>query len=184
MKLVKYESYQLKIEDELLLLKPFRVLFNADRTQNKDKFMNFLSIIYFTYDPRSDYSYIVDDELRLKEVCDSNGFEVPKFSKQELECISLYKKLTATISTELLRSTKIAVDKVRQFLENIDLEATDDKGKLLYPINTVTSAIKQVPQLAKEVREAEKAVAREIEEQGRARGGNENKKIFEDGIRL
>lgn len=184
MKLVKYESYQLKIEDELLLLKPFRVLFNADRTQNKDKFMNFLSIIYFTYDPRSDYSYIVDDELRLKEVCDSNGFEVPKFSKQELECISLYKKLTATISTELLRSTKIAVDKVRQFLENIDLEATDDKGKLLYPINTVTSAIKQVPQLAKEVREAEKAVAKEIEEQGRARGGNENKKIFEDGIRL
>lgn len=184
MKLVKYESYQLKIEDELLLLKPFRVLFNADRTQNKDKFMNFLSIIYFTYDPRSDYSYIVDDELRLKEVCDSNGFEVPKFNKQELECISLYKKLTATISTELLRSTKIAVDKVRQFLENIDLEATDDKGKLLYPINTVTSAIKQVPQLAKEVREAEKAVAKEIEEQGRARGGNENKKIFEDGIRL
>lgn len=184
MKLVKYESYQLKIEDELLLLKPFRVLFNADRTQNKDKFMNFLSIIYFTYDPRSDYSYIVDDELRLKEVCDSNGFEVPKFSKQELECINLYKKLTATISTELLRSTKIAVDKVRQFLENIDLEATDDKGKLLYPINTVTSAIKQVPQLAKEVREAEKAVAKEIEEQGRARGGNENKKIFEDGIRL
>lgn len=184
MKLVKYESYQLKIEDELLLLKPFRVLFNADRTQNKDKFMNFLSIIYFTYDPRSDYSYIVDDELRLKEVCDSNGFEVPKFNKQELECINLYKKLTTTISTELLRSTKIAVDKVRQFLENIDLEATDDKGKLLYPINTVTSAIKQVPQLAKEVREAEKAVAKEIEEQGRARGGNENKKIFEDGIRL
>jgi hypothetical protein len=160
------------------------MLYNADRTQNKDKFMNFLSIVYFTYDPRSDYSYIVDDDLRLKEVCDSNGFDVPKFNKQELECIELYKKLTTTISAELLRSTKVAVDKVRKFLEDIDLTEVDDKGRLVYPINTVTAAIKQVPQLAKEVREAEKIVAKEIEEQGRARGGNENKKLFEDGIKL
>ena len=160
------------------------MLHNADRTQNKDKFMNFLSIVYFTYDPRSDYSYIVDDDLRLKEVCDSNGYEVPKFNKQELECIELYKKLTTTISAELLRSTKVAVDKVRKFLEDIDLTEVDDKGRLVYPINTVTAAIKQVPQLAKEVREAEKMVAKEIEEQGRARGGNENKKLFEDGIKL
>lgn len=160
------------------------MLHNADRTQNKDKFMNFLSIVYFTYDPRSDYSYIVDDDLRLKEVCDSNGFDVPKFNKQELECIELYKKLTTTISAELLRSTKVAVDKVRKFLEDIDLTEVDDKGRLVYPINTVTAAIKQVPQLAKEVREAEKIVAKEIEEQGRARGGNENKKLFEDGIKL
>lgn len=160
------------------------MLHNADRTQNKDKFMNFLSIVYFTYDPRSDYSYIVDDDLRLKEVCDSNGFDIPKFSKQELECIELYKKLTTTISAELLRSTKVAVDKVRKFLEDIDLTEVDDKGRLVYPINTVTAAIKQVPQLAKEVREAEKIVAKEIEEQGRARGGNENKKLFEDGIKL
>jgi hypothetical protein len=146
--------------------------------------MNFLSIVYFTYDPRSDYSYIVDDDLRLKEVCDSNGYDIPKFSKQELECIELYKKLTTTISAELLRSTKVAVDKVRKFLEDIDLTEVDDKGRLVYPINTVTAAIKQVPQLAKEVREAEKIVAKEIEEQGRARGGNENKKLFEDGIKL
>ena len=184
MKLVSYSNYQFKIEDELLLLKPFRMLYNADRTQNKDKFMNFLSIVYFTYDPRSDYSYIVDDDLRLKEVCDSNGFDIPKFSKQELECIELYKKLTTTISAELLRSTKVAVDKVRKFLEDIDLTEVDDKGRLVYPINTVTAAIKQVPQLAKEVREAEKIVAKEIEEQGRARGGNENKKIFEDSLEL
>ena len=80
MKLVNYNNYQFNIEDELLLLRPFRLLFNADRTVNKDKFMNFLSIVYFTYDPRSDYSYIVDDELRLKEVCDSNPmiFTEPK----------------------------------------------------------------------------------------------------------
>lgn len=184
MKLVKYENYQFKIEDELLLLKPFRLLYNADRTQNKDKFLTFLSILYFTYDPRSDYSYIVNEEERLKEVCISNGINIVPFSNDEKECILLYKKLTTTISQELLRSTKIAISKVQSFLENIDLTAVDDKGKPIFTINSVTTAIKQIPQLAKDIMLAEKAVAKEIEEEGRARGGNESKHLFEDGINL
>jgi hypothetical protein len=57
----------------------------------------------------------------------------------------------------------------------------DDKGKPIYTINSITSAIKQVPILAKEVMEAEKQVTKELEEAGRARGGN-NKKIFEEGF--
>ena len=67
------------------------------------------------------------------------------------------------------------------FLDNIDMYATDDKGKPLYTINSVTSAIKQIPSLAKEVMETEKLVNKEIQEQGRARGGN-TKKLFEDGF--
>ena len=184
MKLVKIENYQLVVNDELLLLKPFRVLYNSDRTKDKSKFMDFLSMIYFIYDPRSDYSYIVDEGQRWKDVCDSNGYEVPKtLSKNESECIELYKKLTTTTSTELLRSTKMAIDKVREFLENLDMYATDNNGKPIYSINTVTSAVKQIPALVKEVVEAEKMVTKEIEEAGRARGGN-NKKLMEDGITL
>ena len=120
----------------------------------------------------------------MKEVCESNGFQVPKFNKDDLECIELYKKITSTTSSLLLQDTKVAIEKVRQFLRNVDLTETDDRGKPLYTINAVTTAIKQIPQLAKDVTEAEKMVAKEIEEQGRARGGNENKKLFEDGIRL
>ena len=59
----------------------------------------------------------------------------------------------------------------------------DDKGKAVHSISTITSAVKQIPALVKEVTEAEKMVAKEIEEAGRARGGN-NKKLMEDGITL
>lgn len=183
MKLVKIENYRLSVEDELLLLTPFKALYKADKTKDKSKFMDFLTILYYVYDPRSDYSYIVNESERLKEVCETNGFDLPKFSKSEEECIELYKKLTTTISAELLRSTKIAISKVQEFLENLDMYATDDKGKPLYSISTVTSAIKQIPSLVKEVTEAEKMVAKEIQEQGRARGGNV-KSLFEDGIVL
>lgn len=58
----------------------------------------------------------------------------------------------------------------------------DDKGKPLYTISSVTTAIKQIPQLAKDLMEAEKAVSKEISEQGRARGGNSNKTLMDDGV--
>lgn len=183
MNLIKLENFEIKIEDELLLLTPFKKVYNSDKTNNKNKFYEFLTILYFTYDPRSDFNYIVHEEDRLKEVCEANGFKKPNFNNYELDCIELYKKLTQTSASLLLERTKVAVDKLGKFLEKIDLTEEDDKGKPKYTVNTVVTAIKQVPQLAKDVMEAEKTVAKEIAEEGRARGGN-NKKLFEDGITL
>ena len=182
MKLVRVENFQIVFEDELLLLKPFRQLYKSDKNRDKKGFMDFLTLVYFTYDPRSDYSYIVNEDDRLREVCETNGIDITKFSDLQKECIELYKKLTTTISQELLRSTKIAIDKVREFLETLDLTATDDKGKPLYTINSVTTAIRQIPQLAKDVMDAEKAVAKEVQEQGTARGGNDSKSLMDDGV--
>lgn len=183
MKLVRVDNYQLKVQDELLLLTPFRKLYKKDKTRDKGNFIEFLTLIYYVYDPRSDYSYIVNEKERLKEVCETNGINKEKFTDLEQECIDLYKQLTTTISNELLRSTKIAISKVRQFLENLDMNAVDDKGKPLYTISSVTTAIRQIPQLAKDVMDAEKAIAKELQEQGRVRGGAELH-VMEDGIDL
>lgn len=183
MKLVTIDNYQIKVTEELLLLKPFRKLYKGDRSRDKNAFYNFLTIVYYVYDPRSDYSYIVNEEDRLKEVCLTNGIKHNNFTNLEKECIALYKQLTTTISNELLQSTKVAISKVREFLETVDLKAVDDKGKPLYTINSVTSAIKQIPQLAKDVMEAEKAVAKELQEQSRVRGGSKLH-IMENGIDL
>jgi hypothetical protein len=63
------------------------------------------------------------------------------------------------------------------------LTAVDDKGKPLYTINSITQAIKQIPQLSKDLLEAEKIVSKEIEEQGRARGGNDRNSLYEEGLK-
>ena len=184
MKLVKLENFELKVEPELLLLKPFKKLWSADKTKEKTHFMEFLSILYFLVDPRSDYQYIIDEDDRLKEICESNGYEEPKWNKEETLCRQLYEKLTTTTSLDLLKATKIAVNKVKKFLEQVDLFEEDDKGKPKYTVNTITSAIKLVPQLAKDLAEAEKALGKEVEEQGRARGGDGAKTLMDDGILL
>lgn len=184
MRLVKQENFEIKIEDELLLLKPFRKLYNADKSKNKDKFIELISIIYFLIDPRSDYQYILNERERLDEICTSNGYKAKVFTKDELECVELYRKLTTTSGLELLNSTKIAVDKVQEFLKNVDLYALDDKGKPIYTINTITAAIEKVPKLAIALADAEKALAKELEEAGRARGNAGTKSLMDDGILL
>lgn len=174
MKLVRLENYELKVDDELLLLKPFRKLYNQDRSQSKGRFYDFLMVLYYVYDLRSDFQYIVDEKERLKEVCEANGLEEYKFTPLEKECIALYQKMSESTSSLLLQSTRACVEKVRKFLEEgADPGKVDDKGKPMYPINVIVSAVKQIPQLAKDLKDAEVALNKEIQESGKVRGSQE-----------
>lgn len=182
MHIIEYNNYTIEPTQEAFLIKPIRDLFNKDKSKTKEKFLQQMSVLYFYADPRSTYNYIIDDEERLQAIIEQEG--LPKDFKitEDLDnALQEYKKHTITTSYLLLQDTKIAVDKVRQFLREVDLTAVDDKGKPLYTINSITQTIKQIPQLSKDLLEAEKIVSKEIEEQGRARGGN-NKTLFEDGI--
>lgn len=182
MHLIEYNNYQIEPTQEAFLIKPIRDLYNADKSKTKNKFMTQLSVIYFLVDPRSSYNYIIDEKDRLKAIIEQEGLPANfKVDKKLQEAIDIYKKHTITTSYLLLQDTKLAIDKVRQFLRDVDLTETDDKGKPLYTINSVTSAIKQIPQLAKDVIDAEKAITREIEEQGKLRG-TANKTLMDDGI--
>ena len=180
-RLFKYEGYKMVIEPEALLLKPFKQIWQRDRSQNKDKAMMELGFIYFFCDPRSDYQYLTDEEQRKQAIKNGEGLpEKWEPDKVVLDAMEFYNSFKPT-SALLLEDTRFAVDKLRKFLENVDLFATDDKGKPIYQVNSITSSIKQIPELAKSLIETEKTVAKEIEESGRVRGGND-KKAFEDGI--
>lgn len=184
MKLLNLENYQIKVADEALLVKPIRDLFNADKTKNKEKFYTECSIIFFMADPRSSYGHIIDDEERFEAIRMQEGLPKNyKISKELQLAIATYKQLTTTISSQLLEDTYIAIDKVRKFLRNIDLYATDEKsGRPLYTISSVTAAIKAIPQLTKDIQEAEKQVNSDVLEVGRKRGGDVGKSMFEDGF--
>lgn len=184
MKLLSIENYQIKVADEALLVKPIRALFQADKSKTKENFYTQCSIIFFMADPRSSYGYIVEDDERLEVIKEQEGLPKNyKVSKELQNAIDVYKKLTTTISSQLLEDTYVAIDKVRKFLRDVDLYATDEKtGKPLYTINSITSAIKVIPQLTKDIREAEKQVDSDVLEVGRKRGGDAGKAMFEDGL--
>ena len=179
MKLFRYEGYKLHISEEAFVLKPFKELWNRDKSKNKDKALQELGYIYFMSDPRSDYQYIVDEDDRAKAIKEGEGIDSKwKPDNKVTEAMKFYKQFKP-VSALLLEDTRVAVDKLRQLLRNIDLTEVDDKGKPIYTLNTVTATIKQIPSLVKDLDEAEKAIAKEIMESDKVRGAQE-KSMYED----
>lgn len=181
MKLIRFEDYQIKVTDEALLIRPIRRMFNKDRSMQKERFFQQMSILYFMCDPISTYMYISDPKERLKEILRQEGLPEDYALSEELkEAMKIYETHCRTSSTMLLEDTRAAVDKLRDFLKTFNPNERDKNDRPVYPINTLTSAIKQIPELAKSLSEAERAVQKELEEEGRARGGN-NKTLMDDG---
>ena len=73
MKLFKYEGYRVVIAEEALALKPFKKLWDRDKSANKDKAIAELSFIYFFCDPRSDYQYLTDPDARKEAIKEGGG---------------------------------------------------------------------------------------------------------------
>lgn len=183
MKLFKFEAYKVIISEEALSLKPFKVIWDRDKTKTKMRAINELSYVYFMEDPRSDYQYLVDRDERSNAIIEGEGLKDWKPDKLVEDAMVFYSTFKTT-SALLLEDTRIAIDKVRSFLRNIDLTEEDDKGKPKYTINTVTSTIKMIPQLIKDLDEAEKAISSEMQEQNGKVRGQKTKALFEDSLDL
>ena len=179
-KLFKYEGYKLNISEEALLLKPFKEIWQRDKSKNKDKALQELGYIYFMSDPRSDYQYLVDEEERSKAIKEGEGIDSKwKPDKLVLDAIAFYKSFKPT-SALLLEDTRAMIDgyrvKLRQItadMSNLDIKEIKDLG----------AVIKQIPSLIKDLDEAEKALNSELKTSGRMRGSGE-KTLFEDGINM
>ena len=179
MRLFKYEGYNIEISEEALALKAFKDIWQRDKSPNKAIAIQELGFIYFMEDPRSDYQYIVDRDDRTESIKEGEGlaknWKPDKLVKEGMKLYASFK----TPSALLLEDTRYAVDKLRGLLREIDLSQTDDKGKPIYTLNTITATIKQIPDLVKSLDEAERTLAKEIAQSDKVRGAQE-KAMYED----
>ena len=176
MKLFKYEGYRIVISEEALLLKPFKKIWDRDKTKNKEKAYMELGFIYFYCDPRSDYQYLTDEEERLKAIKEGEGIP-DKWSPDTVvkEAMNFYNGFKPT-SALLLEDTRNMVNGYRAKLREI----TKDMSNLeIKDIKDIGAIIKQIPALVKDLDEAERAVSKEIIESNKVRGSQE-KSIYED----
>ena len=172
MRLFKYEGYEVRVAPEALTLKPFKKLWDRDKSKSKDTALQELAFIYFYCDPRSDYQYIIDDEDRLEAVKEGEG--LPKSWKPDKDvetAIKLYKSFD-TSAALLLKTANEAVEKVRTLLT--EREPDDTKS-----LKDYLTALKMIPEVATMLKDAEKAINDESE-YGEAKGAIE-KTLFDDG---
>lgn len=177
MKLFKYEQYKVTISEEALALKPFKMLWNRDRSASKDKAISEISYVYFMVDPRSDYQYLVDPDERDRAVREGEGLpDSWKPDKIVEDAMKLYDSFKPA-SALLLEDTRIMVDKFRKKMREIDFDELGVKE-----LKEMGGLIKQIPSLVKDLDEAEKAVASEMKEQGGRVRGQKSKALTEDSL--
>lgn len=183
MKLLKFENYQVLPTEEALMIKPIRDLYNTDTSESKEVFMQQISYMYHMIDPRSSYYGIADDEDKREQIIEQEALPKDFVPNEQLKkAMDVYEKLILTPSAKALRSLLVQLDKFRDFIEKVDLFAEDDKGKPKFNADRVAGVADKIPSLTKKIMETQRIVESEITETGRARGGNESKKLFEDGI--
>lgn len=177
-KLFKIEGFTVEVTPEALLLKPFRDIWKADKSKDKSKATLTLAYIYYMEDPRSDYQYIVNRQDRAKEVLKGLGMDSLEEDDLIKEACALYRSFKP-ISAGLLEDTRFVVDKLRKELREMDFNERDEKGKPVYTLQSLTSTIKQIPALIKDLDSAEKALTQDIMSESQARG-SQTKSLLED----
>ena len=180
MKLIEFDGIDFNVADEAFLIRPIREMFLLDKTKQKENFWRQLSYLWFMCDPRSTYMYISDPDKRAAEIKGTEGFGAD-WEPDELlkEAMTAYRKQTTTTSSVLLEGMRKGIDKLVAFFNDFDLNAVDKNGRPIYQVSTMTGALKQVPELAKALADAEKALAKDFVTEDKARGTTE-KAIAED----
>ena len=176
MKLFKYEGYNLTISEEALALKPFKKIWDRDKTSTKEKAIVELAYCYFMEDPRSDYQYIIDRDDRRDAIKEGEGLKKDwKPDKDIIAAMELYASFKSTAAL-LLDDIRTLVDGYRSKLKDM----TSDMSTLtVKEVKDIGAIIKQIPSIVKDLDEAEKALAREIAQNDKVRGAQE-KSIYED----
>lgn len=181
MKLIEFDGMEFKLADEALLIRPIRQLFEKDKSKKKEEFWKQISYLWFMCDPRSTYQYLVNETDRAAEIKKLEGFSEDWEPNDLLkEAMEIYRQQTTTTAALLLEGMRKGIENVRKFLSEVDLFAVDSKtNKPLYQVSTITAALKQIPELAKALVDAEKALAKDFDTEDSARG-NAEKSAFED----
>src|SRR5688572_23745041 len=118
---------------ELLGVKAFAKIIHRDRGskrdsqgRNKFKAATELAYVYHMCDPASPY-FQYEEELRREKVIEDflpKGWEPDAYIQ---EAIEKYRELKLTPSARLLESAVIGLHKLREFFEEVDLMAINDK---------------------------------------------------------
>lgn len=180
MKLFKYEGYEITISEEALLLKPFKAIWDRDKSKNKYTALQELGYIYFMEDPRSDYISIPDREERSKRIKEGEGMK-DKWEPDKLieDAMSFYSEFKSE-ATLLLEDLRLSIYTIRKnLIQGDDLSTVEIEKKPLV-LKAYTETVDKLMSLAKKLDETEKAIARDLTMEDKVRGSAEKAMLEDD----
>ena len=162
-----------------LLIEPFKTIWEEDETPNKGEAVKIFTYIELVCSPKKSNPFVgYSEEDRpakvREEVWKDPNFKHPKF-QQIIQGVLTYKKLLheSSATYELFNSAMNAADKLRKFLNEVDLQERTNGGTAVYKPGDLTRALKEVPEVIKSLSALKDKVHTELEEASKTRNQRE-----------
>lgn len=179
------KDWELHIDPIAWGYKPFEAILKRDKTKGKQIALKEMQFIYNFADIKSDFMYLTDEEERAKEIRDDVGLpEKWKMDATMQVAVDFYKERSVTITGELYAAALCSASDVSDYLKETKalLKERDDKGKPVNSLSSITTALKQVPIIMKDLKSAYTELIKEKEIAGSKSSGSKQHGFFEDGL--
>ena len=176
MKAFDIEAGNVVLSPEFIAVPQFKAIWNRDKSKNKHKAYNELSYVIFLCDNTvaNPYRQIADDDRSIMLKRDIFGNEEYKIDEKLEKAIETLTTMKETTSSRLLKSAKIAADKLADYFENkVNFDDLDINGKPLYSAKDLASNLGAVGKIIESLKKLEEQVVKEQADGGLARGGAE-----------
>jgi len=174
----------LTISPEAYSLLPFKAIWDRDKSKDKEIALKELSLVYFYCDVKSIY-LITPEEDRITEIAKDIGLGSKwKKTKEIDDAIKFYKEKSRSIIIELYEASVQSANHVSEYLKNTDslLAERTDKGSPVTTVSQITAALKSVPIIMRDLRNAYKEVVKESQESDGKNKGKQKFNTFETGL--
>lgn len=174
MSIFGFKDGKVAIEPLNLTIPEFKEIY--DRDNSKDKSIAYIELcyVYHMSDFKSPYNNYdakdKDSKIRYDYIKD------PKWNPDSLiiTAISKYKEINETPSLKLLKDSRKAIEKVRNYLSTVDLDELDAKGNKVNKITELSKAISDIGKMIESLDKIEERVKKEELNNTKVRG---NKRI-------
>ena len=181
MELFQFDGEKVMFSPQALALRPFKALWDRDKTKDKKRSFAELALLYYVVDYRSPFNNYVDVEERFKaalELIDLNkGWKPDKKFDAAME---LYKELQITPAIEALETARLALDKVKGFVNDLDMKEKDNRGAYIHSPANLIKYVKDIEGALESLEKVETRVKKQIENKNELKG-EQVAADFEDG---
>lgn len=183
-KLVELKEGVIIIAPELLMIEPFKSLWESDKTKEKLESTKVIKYLWFYIDFASPYFMYPDDkkhELICEYILSDKKFKQPKNFK---DLIDSFNKANPRPAVDMITASMEVIYKMKDFFKSVDFTETQTNKlgveEFTYDIDKISKAISNMPKLIEALNQATELARKEQSNGDRVRG-NAQTSMLEQG---
>jgi hypothetical protein len=175
------KNFRVHPREEVLMLLPFSVIWERDKSKNKELALKELSFIWFFCDVRSHFLSISNEKTREIDIKKDIGLPTTWVADKKIKDAIMYYNTYKTVLERLYESSLVGAESIIETCMNSKtlIAASDDKLAAAQKLNVL---LKDLSTTMQKMKEAEKQYLKESDEKSGKQKGSQTFNTFEEGI--